>query len=58
MRETTRIVVEMVLMGFCSQGERLGSTLNTTREKWEFIAKELGVRLGCAVDRKLIKMKH
>lgn len=47
-----------LLMGFCSQGERLGSTLNTTRKKWEFIAKELAVVLGCAVDRKLIKMKH
>lgn len=28
-------------MGFCSRGEKLGSTLNT-RKKWGFIAKDRG----------------
>ena len=27
-------------MRFCSRGEKLGSTLNTSREKWEFITGE------------------
>ena len=29
-------------MGYRRGGERLNTTLNTTRKKWEFIAKEWG----------------
>ena len=32
MQETNRIVVGTILMRFCSRGERLDSTLNTTKK--------------------------
>lgn len=39
-------------------GREIGLNSEYNKEKWEFIVKELGVGLGRAMDRKLIKMKH